>query len=275
MSAAWQPEMDHLRRRVEELMSVLCQGHPAGVVCGVCRPEPVPECCTDGTCPTCAPMMAWADYRKDYQPWPTVTASKAFLAGWEASREYHRDTPDPEPETGEVVTLCRHGLDAADCPEHGHTLDDHCPVCFGSCGGFPVPEIECCGRGPACGACDDPEPDPEPVPEWREWVTAQHDEVVGSRASALEDVLMCLSEVERGASKNYALARIIAVCEAQVGGGWQADPSGWVATPALHALLRRVAGAPTGLGTAWPETDWQGLANAASAWLRDLTDGAE
>ena len=40
MSAAWQPEMDHLRRRVEELEKMLCQGHPAGVVCGVCRPEP-------------------------------------------------------------------------------------------------------------------------------------------------------------------------------------------------------------------------------------------
>lgn len=120
---------------------------------------------------------------------------------------------------------------------------------------------------------DGPEPDPEP--EWREWVTAQHDEVVGSRASALEDVLMCLSEVERGTSKSYALARIVARCEREVGDGWQADPSGWVATPALHALLRCVAGVPTGPGTAWPETDWQGLANAASAWLRDLTDGAE
>ena len=192
MSAAWQPEMDHLRRRVEALEKMLCQGHPAGVACGVCRPEPVPECCTDGTCPTCAPLMAWADYRKDYEP---------------------RDSA--------------------------------------------------------------PEPDPEPVPEWREWVTAQHDEVVGSRASALEDVLMCLSEVERGASKSYALARIVARCEREVGDGWQADPSGWVATPALHALLRCVAGVPTGPGTAWPETDWQGLANAASAWLRDLTDLTE
>jgi len=28
MSAAWQPEMDHLRRRVEALEKMLCQGHP-------------------------------------------------------------------------------------------------------------------------------------------------------------------------------------------------------------------------------------------------------
>lgn len=67
-----------------------------------------------------------------------------------------------------------------------HTLDDQCPVCFGCCGGEDVTDDdECCGRGPACGACDDPEPlgcpacdgvagtarhCPEPVPQWRELV---------------------------------------------------------------------------------------------------------
>ena len=109
-----------------------------------------------------------------------------------------------------------------------------------------------------------PEPDPEPVPEWREWVTAQHDEVVGSRASALEDVLMCLSEVERGASKNYALARIVARCEREVGDGWQADHSEWPMTPNMYTLL-----------TYLTDSKWRRLANAASAWLRDLTDLTE
>lgn len=52
MSAAWQPEMDHLRRRVEALEKMLCQGHPAGVACGVCRPEPVP-----GEAPQWSPKM--------------------------------------------------------------------------------------------------------------------------------------------------------------------------------------------------------------------------
>ena len=181
MSAAWQPEMDHLRRRVEALEKMLCQGHPAGVACGVCRPEPVPECCTDGTCPTCAPLMAWADYRKDYEP---------------------RDSA--------------------------------------------------------------PEPDPEPVPEWREWVTAQHDEVVGSRASALEDVLMCLSEVERGASKNYALARIVARCEREIGAGWrwQADPDRVRFKCGIQDLIDALPA-------------WTTLGNRAASWLRDLTDGAE
>jgi len=102
------------------------------------------------------------------------------------------------------------------------------------------------------------------VPEWREWVTAQHDEVVGSRASALEDVLMCLSEVERGASKNYALARIVARCEREIGDGWQADPSEWPMTPNMYTLL-----------TYLTDSKWRRLANAASAWLRDLTDLTE
>jgi len=48
-----------------------------------------------------------------------------------------------------------------DCNDYCGPADGPCPVCFGCCGGFPVPEIECCGRGPACGACDDPEPVPQ------------------------------------------------------------------------------------------------------------------
>jgi hypothetical protein len=243
MSTAWQPEMDHLRRRVEALEKMLCQGHPAGVACGVCRPEPVTECCTDGTCPTCAPLMAWTDYRKDYQPRDTVTASKAFFAGWEASREYHRDTPEPElvfePCACKEVTLARGQLEKVTDSRYRRTTHYR----------------ECCN-------VVSPIPKPEPVPEWREWVTAQHDEVVGSRASALEDVLMCLSEVERGASKNYALARIVARCEREIGAGWQADPD----------RVRFKCGIQ-GLIDALPV--WTTLGNRAASWLRDLTDGAE
>ena len=103
---------------------------------------------------------------------------------------------------------------------------------------------------------------PEPVPEWREWVTAQHDEVVGSRASALEDVLMCLSEVERGASKNYALARIVARCEREVGDGWQADPDRVRFKCGIQDLIDALPA-------------WTTLGNRTASWLRDLTDGAE
>jgi len=201
------------------------------------------ECCTDGTCPTCAPMMAWTDYRKDYQPRDTVTASKAFFAGWEASREYHRDTPEPElvfePCACKEVTLARGQLEKVTDSRYRRTTHYR----------------ECCN-------VVSPIPKPEPVPEWREWVTAQHDEVVGSRASALEDVLMCLSEVERGASKNYALARIVARCEREIGDGWQADPSrtyptvwtvGWLMLP-------------------MSSNQWTLVGDRAAAWLLDLTE---
>ena len=117
-----------------------------------------------------------------------------------------------------------------------------------------------------------PEPDPAPVPEWRALVTAQHDEVVGSRASALEDVLMCLSEVERGASKNYALARIIAVAEREVGDGWQADPDRTYRDGEMNALWLNDA---LGLWNKSGNARWKVLGCRAADWLRDLTeDGA-
>lgn len=34
------PEMSALLARIEALEKVLCQGHPAGVACGICRPDP-------------------------------------------------------------------------------------------------------------------------------------------------------------------------------------------------------------------------------------------
>ena len=110
---------------------------------------------------------------------------------------------------------------------------------------------------------------PEPVPEWREWVTAQHDEVVGSRASALEDVLMCLSEVERGASKNYALARIVARCEREVGDGWQVDPAGELQTIGAEFSVLYLLSALT-KSVPHPPDRWRILGNRAAAWLRDL-----
>jgi hypothetical protein len=254
--AAW----EDLRRRVEALENSIPlnsrvdpPGCPAcnGVAGTACRcAEPVTECCTDGTCPTCAPLMAWTDYRKDYQPRDTVTASKAFFAGWEASREYHRDTPEP----------------TSDMLYDAWCIIANAPVRGWAFFGTPEPEAEEWidaakrWRDAFHDLNSAPEPDPEPVPEWREWVTAQHDEVVGSRASALEDVLMCLSEVERGASKNYALARIVARCEREIGDGWQADPD----------RVRFKCGIQ-GLIDALPV--WTTLGNRAASWLRDLTDG--
>lgn len=120
--------------------------------------------------------------------------------------------------------------------------------------------------------------DPEPVPEWRRLVDGLADEMTdeddpGYRETPLQQVLGALSEIAGG--KNYLadlLARIVVVCEAQVGDGWQADPSGWVATPNIHALMRNLTEDPREV--AFPETNWRGLGNAAVAWLRSLTGDA-
>ena len=141
-----------LRLRVEALESRLPlnsrvdpPGCPAcnGVAGTACRcAEPVPECCTDGTCPTCAPLMAWTDYRKDYQPRDTVTASKAFRAGWEASREYHRDTPEPElvfePCACKEVTLARGQLEKVTDSRYRRTT--HYRECCNVVSPIPKPE---------------------------------------------------------------------------------------------------------------------------------------
>ena len=61
------------------------------------------------------------------------------------------------------------------------------------------------------------------------------------------------------------IARIVAVCEQQVGDGWQADPDvvprghwgiAWLLVPLSHE--------PPG---------WTMVGNRAAAWLRDLTEG--
>lgn len=115
---------------------------------------------------------------------------------------------------------------------------------------------------------------PEPMPEWRALVDHQPGFASREPAAMLGVVLRLLSALAwRGEGAEYLsqssddvrdLARIIAICEAQVGDGWQADPSLWVARPDLLALLGY-------LSAGFHATDWRGLGGAAAAWLRDLT----
>ena len=76
-----------------------------------------------------------------------------------------------------------------------------------------------------------PQGSPDPVPEWRRLV----DEVDLSDVNPLSAVLYDLhwlagrnatiTETEAGERRDReSLARIVAVCEQQVGGGWRADP---------------------------------------------------
>ena len=117
---------------------------------------------------------------------------------------------------------------------------------------------ECCGRGPACGACD-----PEPVPEWRRLVDGTR---CATASDPLASVLLNLGRIQMyGADESHTLrlAQIIAVCEAQVGNGWQADPD---EDPIDH---RHVDVLIHALATVHR---WKRVGNRAAAWLCDLTE---
>ena len=107
-----------------------------------------------------------------------------------------------------------------------------------------------------------------PKPKWRELVDSQHADMV-SPDLALFNVLHCLRclslpEVSDEHTREM-LARIVAVCEAQVGDGWQADPErvhpgfwglAWLLVPLSHE-----------------PPDWTVVGHRSAAWLRSLTDG--
>ena len=122
----------------------------------------------------------------------------------------------------------------------------------------------------------EPVPDPAPVPEWRRLVSDQQFRIPPDHPP-LATVLHCLARIERGVagdthvldSRDY-LARIVAVCEGQVGDGWQADPDS-ARLPAdvdvVTSLLNRITMWPIGSP---PIIDWEDLGHGAAAWLRDL-----
>ena len=113
----------------------------------------------------------------------------------------------------------------------------------------------------------DADPEPEPVPEWRRMVDAQA-RLHQGESNPLGHALLMLSDLTSYAHDDRTrtcLARIVAVCEAQVGDGWQADPDvvprghwgiAWLLVPLSHE--------PPG---------WTMVGNRAAAWLRDLTEG--
>ena len=104
-----------------------------------------------------------------------------------------------------------------------------------------------------------------PKPKWREMVNEEAEKsLIGTPIGA---VLYHLSHVANPSEYDAAfeLANIIAVCEAQVGDGWQADPErvhpgfwgiAWLLVPLSHE-----------------PPDWTVVGHRSAAWLRSLTDG--
>ena len=104
-----------------------------------------------------------------------------------------------------------------------------------------------------------------PKPKWRQMVNEEAEKsLIGTPIGA---VLYHLSHVANPSEYDAAfeLANIIAVCEAQVGDGWKADPD---RVPVGHWgiswLLVTLSQEPPA---------WHVLGDRAAAWLRSLTDG--
>ena len=113
---------------------------------------------------------------------------------------------------------------------------------------------------------------PDPVPEWRRLVDAMPPKPFAERhplAEILERLAVLDEYSDTGVDETRLyqmnIARIVAVCEQQVGDGWQADPDvvprghwgiAWLLVPLSHE--------PPG---------WTMVGNRAAAWLRDLTEG--
>ena len=109
------------------------------------------------------------------------------------------------------------------------------------------------------------EPTPE-VPEWRRMV----DEARTHWPHPLASVLSSLANIDGYSDYDDRpdLARIVAVCEQEVGDGWQADPDAGQSTGSAWRLMSALADSSLRVPT---ESDWRCLGNAAAAWLAHLT----
>ena len=105
-------------------------------------------------------------------------------------------------------------------------------------------------------------------PKWREMVD-DYAPLYGHSYHAMSNALKSLSFIadplcsEEDVAHN--LARTVALCEAQVGDGWQADPErvhpgfwgiAWLLVPLSHE-----------------PPDWAVVGDRSAAWMRSLTDG--
>ena len=151
--------------------------------------------------------------------------------------------------------------------------------------GFPTPEgkewIEAAKRWrDAWRETLDADPEPEPV----RLVDAMPPKPFAERhplAEILERLAVLDEYSDTGVDETRLyqmnIARIVAVCEQQVGDGWQADPNHYQAGLKLTPFRLGVAFYGLDPAATWArepgEYEWMRLGNSAAAWLRDLTEG--
>ena len=107
-----------------------------------------------------------------------------------------------------------------------------------------------------------------PKPKWRQMVTEEYDALLDEfKQPSLPTVLAAITSIswDEDEGPQDGLARIVAVCEREVGDGWQADPE------RVHSGFWGVAWLLVPLSHEPP--DWAVVGDRAAAWLRSLTDG--
>ena len=130
------------------------------------------------------------------------------------------------------------------------------------------------------GAKPQGNPDPAPVPEWRRLVDGVDLSDVNPLPAVLYDLhwLAGANDTESGKVRDkQALARIIAICEREVGDGWitsLVDDIRSVGAPdrAVVGLLHQSVHRSEMDGRLW--FDWARVAQMAASWLAVLTGDA-
>ena len=159
---------------------------------------------------------------------------------------------------GVAGTACRCAEPVPQCYECGAPATHLHPVSEG------MHQVLTCGEHFGVLCC---EPLSEPVPQWRRLADAGVRNLAYTHEDPLVVVLRSLSNIanpQKGTTAN--LARIIAVCEAQVGDGWQADPDA-VRFTSDSDVTFNVGFLIDAMGYT---QRWRLLGNRAAAWLRDL-----
>ena len=116
-----------------------------------------------------------------------------------------------------------------------------------------------------------------PKPKWRQIVDLTARSItarsVFTDVDPLADVLSALSELAAGDDVAVSLAQVVAICEAQVGDGWQADWTGWGLDGRWHTAWGLLVALANDGGYQPSESDWRHTGRVAAHWLRSLTDG--
>lgn len=106
-----------------------------------------------------------------------------------------------------------------------------------------------------------------PNPKWRQMVTEEYDALLDEfKQPSLPTVLAAITSIswDEDEGPQDGLARIVAVCEREVGDGWQADPE------RVHPGFWGVAWLLVPLSHEPP--DWAVVGDRSAAWLRSLKD---